>query len=164
MDCLCTLFLDHLLPQFQQHDVHLVAPQHLKNHAGHQHQSADLIQRVLREFQFATNATHLSNVAMVGGGSHVIRPGACSLAHHGVLFIDEAPECGPGILDALRQPLESGTISIARSIGNMTFPARFLLVLAANPCPCGKFAGRGRGCTCTSVQVRRYLAIQEERT
>jgi magnesium chelatase family protein len=98
-----------------------------------------------------------TRVAMVGGGSHVIRPGACSLAHHGVLFIDEAPECGPGILDALRQPLESGTISIARSIGNMTFPARFLLVLAANPCPCGKFAGRGRGCTCTSIQVRRYL-------
>jgi magnesium chelatase family protein len=98
-----------------------------------------------------------TRVAMVGGGAHVIRPGACSLAHHGVLFIDEAPECASGILDSLRQPLESGTITIARSIGNITYPSRFLLVLAANPCPCGKFAGRGLGCNCSSVQVRRYL-------
>ena len=98
-----------------------------------------------------------TRVSMVGGGAHVIRPGACSLAHHGVLFIDEAPECASGILDSLRQPLESGTITIARSIGNITYPSRFLLVLAANPCPCGKFAGRGLGCSCSSVQVRRYL-------
>ena len=98
-----------------------------------------------------------TRVAMVGGGAHVIRPGASSLAHNGVLFIDEAPECGAGILDSLRQPLESGEITIARSIGNLTFPAQFLLVLAANPCPCGKFSGRGRNCTCTSQQVRRYL-------
>ena len=98
-----------------------------------------------------------TRIAMVGGGSHAIKPGACSLAHYGVLFVDEAPECGPGVLDSLRQPLESGTITIARSIGNLTFPAQFLLVLAANPCPCGKFTGRGRNCTCTSQQVRRYL-------
>ncbi len=98
-----------------------------------------------------------SRVAMVGGGAHAIKPGACSLAHHGVLFIDEAPECGVGVLDSLRQPLESGTITIARSIGSLTFPANFLLVLAANPCPCGKFTGKGRNCTCSSQQVRRYL-------
>ncbi len=98
-----------------------------------------------------------SRVALVGGGSTAIKPGACSLAHHGVLFIDEAPECANGVLDALRQPLESGTITIARSVGSLTFPAQFLLVLAANPCPCGKFTGRGRACTCSSVQVRRYL-------
>lgn len=98
-----------------------------------------------------------TRIAMVGGGSHAIKPGACSLAHYGVLFIDEAPECGPGVLDSLRQPLESGTVTIARSVGNLTFPAQFLLVLAANPCPCGKFTGRGRNCTCTSQQVRRYL-------
>ncbi|MSX53105.1 MAG: YifB family Mg chelatase-like AAA ATPase, partial [Actinobacteria bacterium] len=78
-----------------------------------------------------------TRVAMVGGGAHAIKPGACSLAHHGVLFIDEAPECPSGVLDSLRQPLEAGTITIARSIGNVTFPAQFLLVLAANPCPCG---------------------------
>ena len=98
-----------------------------------------------------------SRVAIVGGGAHVIKPGACSLAHHGVLFIDEAPECATGVLDSLRQPLESGTITITRSVGNITFPAEFLLVLAANPCPCGKFSGKGRGCECSSLSVRRYL-------
>ncbi len=98
-----------------------------------------------------------TRVAMVGGGSHTIKPGACSLAHRGVLFIDEAPECDSGVLDSLRQPLESSSITIARAIGSVTYPARFLLVLAANPCPCGKFSGRGRNCTCTSQQVRRYL-------
>lgn len=95
--------------------------------------------------------------AMVGGGTQVIRPGACSTAHGGVLFIDEAPECASGVLDALRQPLESGSISISRAKGTVHFPADFLLVLAANPCPCGRFNGRGRGCTCTSVQIRRYM-------
>jgi magnesium chelatase family protein len=79
------------------------------------------------------------------------------LAHRGVLFIDEAPECAAGILDALRQPLETGTVTISRSIGSVNFPAQFLLVLAANPCPCGKFTGKGHGCICTSLQVRRYL-------
>ena len=98
-----------------------------------------------------------SRASIVGGGGRDIQPGAISLGHRGVLFIDEAPECAAGILDALRQPLESGQISIARQSGNVTFPAQFLLVLAANPCPCGKFSGKGRGCTCTSLQVRRYL-------
>jgi magnesium chelatase family protein len=96
--------------------------------------------------------------ALIGGGSTTIRPGACSLAHRGVLFIDEAPECASGILDALRQPLESGKVTITRSAVTATFPARFILLLAANPCPCGKFAGRGRACECSSLQIRRYLA------
>lgn len=98
-----------------------------------------------------------SRAAIVGGGNRTITPGAISLAHHGVLFIDEAPECAVGILDALRQPLETGTVTISRSIGSVNFPAQFLLVLAANPCPCGKFSGKGRDCTCSSLQVRRYL-------
>lgn len=98
-----------------------------------------------------------SRASIVGGGGRDIAPGAISLGHRGVLFIDEAPECATGILDALRQPLESGQITIARQSGNVTFPAQFLLVLAANPCPCGKYSGKGRGCTCTSLQVRRYL-------
>jgi magnesium chelatase family protein len=93
---------------------------------------------------------------MVGGGSHVIKPGAVSLAHNGVLFIDEAPECNSGVLDALRQPLESGEVTITRAIGSVNFPAKFILVLAANPCPCGKFSGKGRACTCSSQQIRRY--------
>ena len=96
-------------------------------------------------------------VAMVGGGAHLIKPGACSLAHRGVLFIDEAPECKAGVLDALRQPLEAGVITIARTSGTITYPAEFLLVLAANPCPCGKYSGRGRACTCSALSIRRYL-------
>ena len=95
--------------------------------------------------------------AMIGGGAHAIRPGATSLAHQGVLFIDEAPECARGVLDSLRQPLESGNVTISRAVGSVTYPARFMLVLAANPCPCGRFSGRGRGCTCTQVAIRRYL-------
>ncbi len=91
-----------------------------------------------------------SLAALVGGGSRHLRPGAASLAHRGVLFLDEAPEFGPRALDALRQPLESGFVELARSMGVAKFPARFTLVLAANPCPCGK-AGTPRGdaaCTC----------------
>ena len=98
-----------------------------------------------------------TSAGMVGGGTKVIRPGACSLSHHGVLFIDEAPECAHGILDALRQPLESGSIDITRAIGTTRFPARFILILAANPCPCGRYSGKGRACQCSSLQVRRYL-------
>jgi magnesium chelatase family protein len=98
-----------------------------------------------------------TSVGMVGGGAHLVRPGACSLAHNGVLFIDEAPECGKGVLDSLRQPLESGNITITRSVGSITYPSKFILVLAANPCPCGKFAGRGRSCSCSSLAIRRYL-------
>jgi magnesium chelatase family protein len=95
--------------------------------------------------------------AMIGGGAHFIRPGACSQANHGVLFIDEAPECSSGVLDSLRQPLESGIATISRAVGTLSYPARFLLVLAANPCPCGKFSGRGSGCTCSSLAIRRYM-------
>lgn len=98
-----------------------------------------------------------SRASIVGGGGRTIVPGAISLANRGVLFIDEAPECAVGILDSLRQPLESGSITIARQVGSVTFPAKFLLVLAANPCPCGKFSGKGHGCTCSSLQVRRYM-------
>jgi len=98
-----------------------------------------------------------TSAAMVGGGSHMIKPGATSLAHHGILFIDEAPECARGVLDSLRQPLESGSVTISRSIGSITYPARFMLVLAANPCPCGKYSGKSRGCSCSQLSIRRYL-------
>jgi magnesium chelatase family protein len=100
-----------------------------------------------------------SMAAIVGGGSGVIRPGAASLAHRGILFLDEAPEFHRGVLDALRQPLESGEVVIARSGTQATFPARFTLVLAANPCPCAKTAGPGRaGCSCSPAARRRYQA------
>src|SRR5262249_55592023 len=81
------------------------------------------------------------------------RPGAISLAHRGVLFLDEAPEFGSRALDSLRQPLEHGTVTVHRSGGAVTYPARFLLVLAANPCPCGQAS---RECVCPPQMRRRY--------
>ena len=99
-----------------------------------------------------------TKAAIVGGGSGIIRPGAASLAHHGCLFLDEAPEFGRDVLDALRQPLESGEVVIARSGLTARFPARFTLVLAANPCPCARTTATGSGCTCTPLVRRRYLA------
>ena len=95
--------------------------------------------------------------AVVGGGSGIPRPGAASLAHRGVLFLDEAPEFAARVLDALREPLESGAITLDRSDGSATYPARFQLVLAANPCPCGKGVGKGLECTCTPMARRRYF-------
>ncbi|MCL2315818.1 MAG: ATP-binding protein, partial [Actinomycetia bacterium] len=94
--------------------------------------------------------------AMVGGGSRLARPGAISLAHRGVLFLDEAPEFAPHVMEALRTPLESGVIAIARSQGIVRFPARFQLVLAANPCPCGQAGTPGAMCRCTPMAIRRY--------
>ncbi|WP_171170320.1 YifB family Mg chelatase-like AAA ATPase [Streptomyces sp. I05A-00742] len=99
-----------------------------------------------------------SMASLVGGGSGMPRPGAVSLAHRGVLFLDEAPECSPRVLDALRQPLESGHVIVARSGGVMRLPARFLLTLAANPCPCGRHGSGGEGCDCLPRTVRRYMA------
>ncbi|HEU5416208.1 MAG TPA: ATP-binding protein [Streptosporangiaceae bacterium] len=99
-----------------------------------------------------------TKAAIVGGGNGVIRPGAASLAHMGVLFLDEAPEFARDVLDALRQPLESGQVVIARSGLTAAFPARFTLVLAANPCPCARSAAAGQACICTPMARRRYLA------
>ncbi len=96
----------------------------------------------------------VSAAALVGGGSGVARPGAISLAHHGVLFLDEAPELKPHVLNALRQPLEDGYVNIARALGSTRYPARVQLVVAANPCPCGR---NDAGCTCTPAARRRYL-------
>ncbi|MGW5329897.1 YifB family Mg chelatase-like AAA ATPase [Streptomyces sp. NPDC004014] len=96
--------------------------------------------------------------SLVGGGQGVARPGAVSLAHRGVLFLDEAPEFHSQTLDALRQPLESGHVVIARSAGVVRFPARFLMVLAANPCPCGRFSQRDSLCDCPPSAIRRYQA------
>jgi len=97
-----------------------------------------------------------SMAAMVGGGSGTARPGAVSLSHHGVLFLDEAPEFAAAVLQALRQPMEAGEVTVARANGAFRFPARFQLVLAANPCPCGMGSGRGAACTCSALQIRRY--------
>lgn len=99
-----------------------------------------------------------TSAAIIGGGSGLPRPGAASRAHRGVLFLDEAPEYERRVLDALRQPLESGELVIHRSAGTAAYPARFQLVLASNPCPCGKASGKGLDCTCTPMMRRRYVA------
>ncbi|HEY5249031.1 MAG TPA: YifB family Mg chelatase-like AAA ATPase, partial [Dermatophilaceae bacterium] len=94
--------------------------------------------------------------AIIGGGSGFIRPGAISKAHRGVLFLDEAPEFKPGVLQALRQPVESGEVVVARASGVVRYPARFQLVLAANPCPCGRGHGKGIDCSCSPRARRDY--------
>ncbi|HEY8717182.1 YifB family Mg chelatase-like AAA ATPase [Pengzhenrongella sp.] len=96
--------------------------------------------------------------AVVGGGSGIPRPGAASRAHRGVLFMDEAPEFSPRVLETLRQPMEHGELVLHRAGGTARYPARFQLVLAANPCPCGKAVGKGLECTCQPMARRRYWA------
>lgn len=95
--------------------------------------------------------------ALVGGGPGRPRPGAITQAHAGVLFLDEAPEFRREVLDALRQPLERGYVTIARSQQTVRYPCRFQLVLASNPCPCGRYTGNGAECTCVPTARRRYL-------
>ena len=97
----------------------------------------------------------ISDVALVGGGS-VPRPGEVSLAHHGVLFLDEMPEFDRRVLEALRQPIEEGRITVSRALRSLAFPARFVLVAAMNPCPCGYFGDPRRACKCTPQQTARY--------
>ena len=107
--------------------------------------------------QRAFRAPHhtASGVALVGGGSHP-RPGEISLAHHGVLFLDELPEYDRRVLEVLREPLESGRITISRAARQAEFPARFQLVTAMNPCPCGYYGHSNGRCHCTVDQIQRY--------
>lgn len=99
----------------------------------------------------------ISDAGLVGGGT-LPRPGEVSLAHHGVLFLDELPEFNKNVLEVLRQPLEEGTVTISRVQSALTFPARFMLAAAMNPCPCGYASDPTRTCTCTPVRIQRYLA------
>jgi magnesium chelatase family protein len=99
----------------------------------------------------------LSNAALVGGGK-LPRPGEVSLAHHGVLFLDELPEFRRDTLEVLRQPMEDGVVTIARAARAVTFPSRFTLAAALNPCPCGYFNDARRECICSPLQISRYLA------
>ncbi|MBN2515482.1 MAG: YifB family Mg chelatase-like AAA ATPase [Deltaproteobacteria bacterium] len=97
----------------------------------------------------------ISDAGLVGGG-HNPRPGEISLAHNGVLFLDELPEFRRNVLEALRQPLEDGTVTIARAATTITYPASFMLIAAMNPCPCGYFTDPQRACRCTAQQIRSY--------
>jgi magnesium chelatase family protein len=109
--------------------------------------------------QRPTAAPHhtASAVALVGGGSPP-RPGEISLAHHGILFLDELPEFPRAALEALREPLETGHITISRAAQRADFPARFQMIAAMNPCPCGYLGSTQRACRCTPDQVNRYQA------
>ena len=92
------------------------------------------------------------------GEGNIPRPGEISLAHHGVLFLDELPEFRRNVLEALRQPIEDGHVTIARSSTTATYPAKFMLVAAMNPCPCGYYTDQTRVCRCTPQQIRQYQA------
>ena len=108
-----------------------------------------------RQRAFRSPHHSASSVALVGGGSPP-RPGEISLAHHGVLFLDELPEFPRAALEALREPLETGVVQIARAARSSRFPARFQLVAAMNPCPCGQLGNPHRACRCSAEQVQRY--------
>jgi len=99
----------------------------------------------------------ISDAGLIGGGA-VPRPGEVSLAHNGVLFLDELPEFPRNVLEVMRQPLEDGTVSIARASMSLTFPSRFMLAAAMNPCPCGFFNDRTRECRCTPPMIQRYIS------
>jgi magnesium chelatase family protein len=99
----------------------------------------------------------ISDAGLIGGGM-IPRPGEVSLAHNGVLFLDELPEFPRNVLEVMRQPLEDGQVSIARAAMSLTFPARFMLVAAMNPCPCGYFNDASRDCQCSIEMIQRYVS------
>ncbi len=99
----------------------------------------------------------ISDAGLIGGGS-IPRPGEVSLAHNGVLFLDELPEFPRSVLEVMRQPLEDGTVTIARAAMSLSFPARFMLAAAMNPCPCGYFNDKSRECSCTPPMMQRYIS------
>ncbi len=98
----------------------------------------------------------ISDAGMVGGG-HIPAPGEISMAHHGVLFLDELPEFNRRSLEVLRQPLEEGRVTISRALTSTTFPASFVLIASMNPCPCGYMGSPSRACKCTPLQIEKYM-------
>ena len=112
---------------------------------------------LLEDRPFRSPHHSVSDAGLIGGGSGTPRPGEVSLAHNGVLFLDELPEFPRNVLEQLRQPLEEGAVTIARANMTLTFPARFLLIAAMNPCSCGFFGDPTRDCRCTGGTIQRYL-------
>ncbi len=111
---------------------------------------------LIRERPFRSPHHTVSDAGLIGGGAHP-RPGEASLAHNGVLFLDELPEFGRNVLEVLRQPMEDGVVTISRAVGSITFPARFMLAAAMNPCPCGFLTDPAKACSCTGPQIQGYL-------
>ncbi len=112
---------------------------------------------LLAERPFRSPHHSVSDAGLIGGGVGTARPGEVSLAHNGVLFLDEMPEFDRSVLEQLRQPVEEGSVTLARSMMTVTYPARFMLVAAMNPCPCGFFGDPTRECRCTGAIIQRYL-------
>ena len=108
-----------------------------------------------RPFRFPHHTT--SDVALVGGGTHP-RPGEVTLAHHGVLFLDELPEFNRNVLEALRQPMEEREVTVSRASKTVLFPANFILIAAMNPCPCGWLTDPKKRCRCSPFQIEKYLS------
>ncbi len=140
--------LPGILPPLAEHEALELAA--VRSVAGYGTELNDWMRRAFRAPHHTASA-----VALVGGGS-VPRPGEVSLAHHGVLFLDELPEYDRRVLEVLREPIESGHITISRAARQAEFPARFQLVAAMNPCPCGHAGDPGGRCRCTPDQIRRY--------
>ncbi len=113
---------------------------------------------IVSERPFRSPHHTATTVSLCGGGNKTVHPGEISLAHGGVLFLDELPEYKRSALEALRQPLEDGVITISRAGGTVTYPASFMLCASMNPCPCGHYGSKKRRCTCTPNDIRRYRA------
>ncbi len=111
---------------------------------------------LMMERPFRSPHHTVSNIALVGGGP-IPQPGEISLAHNGVLFLDELPEFSKAVLEVLRQPMEENKVTISRAAGTLDFPARFMLIAAMNPCPCGYYTHPQKACTCTSAHIQRYM-------
>ena len=113
---------------------------------------------LLHQRPFRSPHHTISDAGLIGGGIGTPRPGEVSLAHNGVLFLDEFPEFPRDVLEMLRQPIEDGSVTIARSVMTVCFPSNFMLVSAMNPCPCGFYGDTGRECRCTPAIIQRYLS------
>ncbi len=113
---------------------------------------------IVTERPFRSPHHTATTVSLCGGGNKTVHPGEISLAHGGVLFLDELPEYKRSALEAMRQPLEDGVITISRAGGTVTYPASFMLCASMNPCPCGNFGSGKRRCTCTPNDIRKYRA------